>query len=62
MQQYIGTKIVQAEPMTLVDAEEKLQRKIKAGNEDGYLVIYPYGYQSWSPKMLLKRRTAPLTA
>lgn len=37
MKQYIGTKIVNAEPM------------IK-DNTDGYKVVYPDGYESWSPK------------
>ena len=50
MDQYIGVKLVQAEPMNLVDAEELLGRKIKPGNEEGYLVEYADGYRSWSPK------------
>jgi hypothetical protein len=50
MKKYIGVKMIKAEPMRLVDAEELLQRKIKPGNEEGYLVQYPDGYQSWSPK------------
>ncbi|WP_313528806.1 DUF2829 domain-containing protein [Anaerotignum sp.] len=50
MNKYIGTKIVKATPMSLNDAEEHLQRKIKAGNEEGYLIIYEDGYKSWSPK------------
>ena len=33
MKQYIGTKVVQAEPA-----------------ENGYKVVYPDGYVSWSPK------------
>ena len=37
MQQYIGTKIIQAEPA---------QKDWK----DGYKVVYPDGYESWSPK------------
>jgi len=37
MQQYIGTKLVQAEP------------KDKQGTP-GYVVVYPDGYVSWSPK------------
>lgn len=37
MNQYIGTKIVLAEPA------------VKAGY-DGYFVKYPDGYTSWSPK------------
>ena len=37
MKTFIGTKIIQAEPAT------------KDG-KDGYRVIYPDGYESWSPK------------
>lgn len=50
MNKYIGFKMIEAEPKNLVDAEELLQRKIKPGNEDGYLVKYEDGYASWSPK------------
>lgn len=56
MKQYIGTKIIEAEPAYLVDGEiypkswpvpsmwdfDRLQ--------DGYKVIYQDGYESWSPK------------
>ena len=48
MKQYIGTKIIQAEPkMRKVPAENCLADR---GFEDGYKVIYPDGYESWSPK------------
>ena len=40
MKQYIGTKIIQAEPM---------KRGGVDGIKDGYKVIYPDGYESWSP-------------
>jgi len=38
MKAYIGAKIIQAQPEKHSDGRE------------GYLVIYPDGYQSWSPK------------
>ena len=41
MKQYIGTKIIQAEPMQCGGVD---------GIKDGYKVIYPDGYESWSPK------------
>ena len=45
MKQYIGTKMVKAEPCKAwKDAGEH-----KMG-DDGYKVIYPDGYESWSPK------------
>ena len=55
MEKYIGVKIVKAKPMMLIEAEELLQRKIKSGNEEGYLVEYEDGYQSWSPKEALEK-------
>ena len=62
MKQYIGTKIVQAEPArrfwfekgeTLVvpDSEELPKKVVDASVCDiGYMVVYPDGYKSWSPK------------
>ena len=52
MKKYIGTKVVMAEPMTMVEAEKVLGREIKPSTveEDGYLVEYKDGYKSWSPK------------
>lgn len=50
MKTFIGTKIIQAEPAT------------KDG-KDGYRVIYPDGYESWSPKDVFEeayRETAAL--
>lgn len=43
--QYIGTKIIHAEPCPAwKDAGDH-----KVG-DDGYKVVYPDGYESWSPK------------
>ena len=51
MESYIGTKIIKA---TRMDKEIFNARKNKAevdhGSTPGYLVVYPDGYQSWSPK------------
>lgn len=55
MKNYLGVKKLEAEPMKLVDAEELLRRKIKPGNEDGYLVKYEDGYMSWSPKDVFEK-------
>lgn len=41
MKQYIGTKIVHAEPAQRGDAD---------GLHDGFKVVYEDGYESWSPK------------
>lgn len=52
MPKYIGTKVVQAKPMSLKDAQYVLGREIKPKTieKDGYLVVYKDGYCSWSPK------------
>ena len=58
MKQYIGTKVIQAEPATKGQAAAKrIGLKVEdcpdtlAGmKEDGYRIIYPDGYESWSPK------------
>lgn len=61
MKQYIGTKIIQAEPAWRVSAGDfnnVIHPKTyaipedRAGQtwEDGYKVVYPDGYVSWSPK------------
>lgn len=60
MEQYIGTKIVEAET-------EELRYKNEAGVEmceEGYKVRYQDGYESWSPKGVFEeayRRTDGLT-
>lgn len=53
MKKYVGTKILQAEPMNLGDYNDYRGWTIPE-NEDpkreGYLVAYEDGYRSWSPK------------
>lgn len=53
MKQYIGTKMIQAEPAYRCDG--KIYPKTgpypkRMDLEDGYKVRYPDGYVSWSPK------------
>ncbi len=53
MKQYIGTKIIKGEPMNLGAYNEKRGWTIPENedpNREGYLVEYPDGYISWSPK------------
>ena len=52
MKQYIRTKVIMAEPMTMTEAQKVLGREIKPATveEDGYLVEYKDEYKSWSPK------------
>jgi hypothetical protein len=50
---FIGTKILQAEPMTLGAYNNLRGWNIPADENPtrpGYLVVYPDGYKSWSPK------------
>ena len=56
MKKYIGTKEVEAMPMTLGELINKSGRnpyendgKMHGNNEKGYLVKYKDGYESWSP-------------
>ena len=54
MKKYIGTKQIEAEPMTRGDAWGKhlLREKPSTANfdDEGYHVRYEDGYESWSPK------------
>lgn len=56
MKKYIGTKQVEAEPMTLGEFINKTGRNPYAGTDkersvdtEGYFVKYKDGYESWSP-------------
>ena len=57
MKHYIGTKLIQAEPMSLEEAQKVLGREIKPATDetDGYLVEYDNGYKSWSPKTVFEK-------
>lgn len=52
MKKYIGTKTIMAKPMAKSEAEKVLNRSLAdaKGGENGYLIEYPDGYKSWSPK------------
>lgn len=61
MKQYIGTKVIMAEPMTMTEAQKVLGRELKPATieEDGYLVEYKDGYKSWSPKSVFEEAYKP---
>lgn len=64
MQHFIGTKMIQAKPMTLGDYNSYRGWKIPENeNPDtkGYLVKYPDGYESWSPKVIFEKAYLPMT-
>ncbi len=62
MQKYIGTKMIQAEPAyrywmedgekVIVAHDDENPKKVNdaIACDDGYKVVYPDGYVSWSPK------------
>jgi len=55
LRRYIGTKIILAEPMTrgefiqLHPTRALVFDDIENKDEKGYKVVYPDGYESWSP-------------
>lgn len=61
MNKYIGTKLIEAQKGTMAEAQamksgcpvalqEKIFKEAGTANEAGYIVKYPDGYISWSPK------------
>ena len=64
MQTYIGTKIVQAEPAVNVGGKIITGPVVQAEDLDatvreGYKVVYPDGYESWSPKEVFEEAYRP---
>lgn len=57
MNKYIGVKLIEAEPMTDVDFEKSKSHIVLPDREprEGYMVKYPDGYVSWSPKDVFER-------
>jgi len=58
MKQYIGTKRLKARPMTLGTYNEYRGWQIPADENpanEGYLVKYEDGYESWSPKEIFEK-------
>ena len=57
MKKYIGIKNIKAEPMNLGDYNIYRGWKIPENenpNDEGYLVKYSDGYESWSPKKVFE--------
>lgn len=70
MQKYIGTKMIQAEPAFRVSGKNFTNvihpktyavPEDRTGQtwEDGYKVVYPDGYVSWSPKEVFEEAYRP---
>lgn len=63
MQKYIGVKLVEAEPcewgtwMTMKNNEPYGRF---SDDEQGYIVVYPNGYESWCPKDVFEKAYFPM--
>ena len=61
MPAYIGTKIICAVPLdefefaARKDERTGLDHHDISGGRPGYLVVYPDGYESWSPKEVFEK-------
>jgi hypothetical protein len=58
VKKYIGFKMIKAEPITRGDYNKFRGWKIPADenpNDEGYKVVYPDGYVSWSPKEVFEK-------
>lgn len=58
MEKYLGVKLIEAEPMTEVAFYKEKHSKYPEGdmeNREGYRVVYPDGYVSWSPKGVFEK-------
>lgn len=63
LQEYVGVKLVEAEPMTSTEFNSLVGRTAKdveTPNEPGYLVIYPDGYRAWCPKPQFDESNRPI--
>jgi len=57
MKKYIGTKVIEAEPMNLGEYNKYRGWEIPKDEDperDGYRVVYPDDYVSWSPKEIFE--------
>ena len=57
MKNYIGVKIVKAAPMTKGEFNRRkgaVPPLLEQDDEEGYVVKYPDGYVSWSPKKVFE--------
>ena len=61
MKQYIGTKMIQAEPATRGECYKGPKMlSAEAAAQDGYRVRYSDSYESWSPKEVFEKAYLPL--
>lgn len=58
LKRYVGVKLVDAEPMNLGEYNKMRGWKIPEDEnpkEEGYKIMYPDGYVSWSPKEIFEK-------
>jgi len=63
MQAYVGVKQIEARPLNLGDYNDYRGWTIPEDenpNREGYLVRYPDGYESWSPKEAFDKAYLPV--
>lgn len=64
MKIYIGCKIIKAERMdldTFNEAFRKILPEPQLTSKEGYHVLYPDGYHSWSPKAIFEKAYRAIT-
>lgn len=64
METYIGVKLIEAEPMARHDFLTLVKGDTfnpKETDQEGYKVVYPDGYVSWSPKDVFEEAYRPTT-
>uniref|UniRef100_A0A6M3L8N6 Uncharacterized protein n=1 Tax=viral metagenome TaxID=1070528 RepID=A0A6M3L8N6_9ZZZZ len=57
MKTYIGCKVIKAEPMDEVTFLRSVKHQVVEDREtaEGYKVVYPDGYTSWSPRTVFEQ-------
>lgn len=57
MQKYLGVKIIEAKPMSDFDFRRSkgMTPSDEETDREGYQVVYPDGYVSWSPKDVFEK-------
>ena len=62
MKKYLGVKLIEAEPMNKYEYHMNIKKEdCFEDNEDGYKVVYPDGYVSWSPKDVFEKAYMKVT-
>jgi hypothetical protein len=58
---YIGCKVITAVPMTSREFADLKNQEHDHENAPGYMVTYPDGYKSWSPKKVFETAYRQIT-